>query len=129
MLEGSDLTILAAGHCAWPSLDAAAALRGDGVSAGVVNARFVKPLDAELVLEAAERTGRLLVVEENSVLGGLGGAVAELLMGRRGKRIEASSLGLPDSPVPHGPQARQRALSGLDAAGIRLGALSLMKGG
>ncbi|MDR1037371.1 MAG: 1-deoxy-D-xylulose-5-phosphate synthase [Deltaproteobacteria bacterium] len=128
MREGADLTIVAAGYCAWIALDAALALAEDGISAGVINARFIKPLDEELILSEARRTGRLLTVEENVIAGGLGGAVAELLMLRRAGQVAASSLGLPDTPVPHGPQSRQRAASGLDAAGIRLAAMELMKG-
>ncbi|MDR1312228.1 MAG: 1-deoxy-D-xylulose-5-phosphate synthase [Deltaproteobacteria bacterium] len=128
MARGDDLVIIAAGDCAWHAFDAASALKEDGVSAGVVNARFVKPLDGDLILSEAARTGKLLTVEENSLAGGLRGAVAELLMGFRGRRVDAASLGLPDIPVPHGPQARQRASEGLDAAGIRRGALALAKG-
>jgi 1-deoxy-D-xylulose-5-phosphate synthase len=127
MRPGDDLTIVALGDSAWPAFDAAEELAAAGVSCGVINARFIKPLDGELILGELERTGRALTVEENSLTGGLRGAVAELLMGSRGRRVDAASLGLPDAPVPHGPQARQRALAGLDAAGIRRAALSLLR--
>jgi 1-deoxy-D-xylulose-5-phosphate synthase len=128
MREGKDLTIVSAGDAAWPSFDAAEALAADGVSAGVVNARFVKPLDEGLILEEAGRTGRVLTVEENVLAGGLRGAVAELLLEKCGRRVAAASLGLPDAPVPHGPQGWQRGLAGVDVRGIRLAALSLLKG-
>ncbi|MGE5752364.1 MAG: transketolase C-terminal domain-containing protein, partial [Deltaproteobacteria bacterium] len=78
MLDGKDLVILAVGAMVAPSLLAAEELRKKGVSAAVVNARFVKPLDAELILPMAHRIGRVLTVEENVLAGGFGSAVLEM---------------------------------------------------
>ncbi|MDR3154883.1 MAG: 1-deoxy-D-xylulose-5-phosphate synthase [Deltaproteobacteria bacterium] len=128
MLEGDDLALIAAGDCAWPAFDAARALRASGISAGVVNVRFIKPLDEELILAQARRTGRVLTVEENSRAGGLYGAVAELLLRHPGGLTTSGALGLSDAPAPHGPQAWQRGLAGLDAEGIRRAALALLQG-
>jgi 1-deoxy-D-xylulose-5-phosphate synthase len=128
MREGGDLTVVAVGDCAWPAHEAARSLAADGISCGVINARFVKPLDEQLILSEALRTGRVLTVEDNSLAGGLYGAVAELLAAKAPGRVTAACLGLPDSPVPHGPQSWQRSLAGLDAEGIMRRALSLLKG-
>ncbi|MDD2542445.1 MAG: 1-deoxy-D-xylulose-5-phosphate synthase, partial [Desulfuromonadaceae bacterium] len=77
--DGTELTIVAIGATVYPALQAADTLRLKGISAGVINARFVKPLDAELILGAACRTGRIITVEENALQGGFGSAVLELL--------------------------------------------------
>jgi 1-deoxy-D-xylulose-5-phosphate synthase len=77
--QGKDLTILALGTMVYPALEAASRLDGAGIKAGVVNARFVKPLDKNLIPELARRTGRLFTVEENALQGGFGSAVLEFL--------------------------------------------------
>lgn len=77
--EGTDVTIIATGLCVWESLKAAELLERDGVCARVVNIHTIKPLDEELVIESARKTGKVVTVEEHSVLGGLGSAVAEVL--------------------------------------------------
>lgn len=79
--RGDDLTIVATGSMVHPALGAAAKLNAAGVSAGVLDMHTVKPLDETAVLDAARRSGLLLTVEEHSVLGGLGGAVAETVTG------------------------------------------------
>ncbi len=86
----------------------------DELDATLANMRFVKPLDEALLLELADTHELLVTVEENAVLGGAGGAVAELLAGR-GHRAPLVTLGLPDAFVEHGTQAEQRAAVGLDA--------------
>ena len=77
--EGSDLTILATGILVYESLQAAEALAKEGISARVINIHTIKPLDKELVVQAARETGVLLTAEEHSVIGGLGAAVAEAI--------------------------------------------------
>ena len=79
MREGTDITLVATGLCVQLSLEAAALLESQGVSARVLNIHTVKPLDNDLILKAAQETGLLLTVEEHSVKGGLGGEVAEYL--------------------------------------------------
>ena len=77
--DGTDLTIIATGLCVSSALDAAEMLAKDGVSAKVINIHTIKPLDEELVVAAAKATGKVVTVEEHSVIGGLGGAVCETL--------------------------------------------------
>ena len=77
--DGTDLTIIATGLCVSSALEAAEMLAKDGVSAKVINIHTIKPLDEELVVAAAKATGKVVTVEEHSVIGGLGGAVCETL--------------------------------------------------
>ena len=77
--DGKDLTIIATGLCVSYALEAARGLAQDGVNARVINIHTIKPLDAELVIRAAKETGKIVTVEEHSVIGGLGGAVCECL--------------------------------------------------
>ena len=116
--EGGDVAILAVGSAVEPSLRAAELLAAGGVEARVVNARFVKPLDEQLVLESAVRTGRLVTVEENVLSGGFGAAVLELLERRGARDVNVRRLGLPDEFVPHGKQELLRSVYRLDAEGI-----------
>jgi 1-deoxy-D-xylulose-5-phosphate synthase len=124
--EGRDLMIFALGSMVAPSLEAAARLEAEGLSAGVVNCRFVKPMDSDLVALAAS-TGRVLVVEENIRQGGLGGAVLELFNDSGLKGVRVKRLGLPDRFVEHGPIGVLREKCGLDAAGIERGAKELYR--
>ncbi len=82
MAPGSDLTFVTTGLMTAQALAAAELLRKDGISARVVHLATIKPLDAEIVLKAARETGAIVTAEEHSVIGGLGGAVAELLSER-----------------------------------------------
>ena len=79
MKEGTDLTIIATGYMVHLALEAAEALKGEGINARVINIHTVKPLDKELIIKAARETGAIVTAEEHSVIGGLGAAVAELL--------------------------------------------------
>lgn len=77
--EGKDVTVFATGLCVNEALLAAEKLAADGIDAKVINIHTIKPLDEELVVKAAKETGKVVTVEEHSVIGGLGGAVAEVL--------------------------------------------------
>ena len=77
--EGTDVTIIATGLCVASALEAADKLAEDGISAEVINIHTIKPLDAELVTASAKKTGKVVTVEEHSIVGGLGGAVCEVL--------------------------------------------------
>ncbi|WP_456433815.1 1-deoxy-D-xylulose-5-phosphate synthase [Thermosulfuriphilus sp.] len=123
--EGQDLLLLAIGATVWPALKAAEALEAAGVSATVVNARFVKPLDEELILDLVVTHKRLLTVEENSLLGGFGSAVAELLVDR-GLLIPMRRLGIPDIFVEHGAPSILRQKLGLTASKIQEAALKFL---
>ncbi len=79
MREGTDLTIVATGLCVSSALEAAEKLAEDGISAEVINIHTIKPLDEEIIIKSAAKTGKVVTVEEHSVIGGLGGAVAEVL--------------------------------------------------
>lgn len=115
--EGNDLQILAIGSMVYPSLNAAATLEKEGLSVGVVNCRFVKPLDKGLV-DIVSSSGRVLVVEENIRQGGFGGAILELFNDLGLKNMSVKRIGLPDKFVEHGPQDFLREKYGLDSAGI-----------
>ncbi|MEJ7711433.1 MAG: 1-deoxy-D-xylulose-5-phosphate synthase [Pyrinomonadaceae bacterium] len=117
--EPSDIGIVAYGSMVHPSLKAAELLAREGIEATVVNARFVKPLDAELLLALA-RTKRLLVtVEEAYLAGGFGSAVMELLE-ENGllDRVRVVRMGVPDRLVTHGDSQLLLAKYGLDVDGI-----------
>jgi 1-deoxy-D-xylulose-5-phosphate synthase len=124
--EGGELAILALGTMVDPALEAAQRLEEVNIGACVVNARFVKPLDEGLILELARTTGRLLTVEENSLQGGFGSAVLELL-GEHKVSCEVKRLGVADTFVEHGTQAELRSGLGLDADGIEKAARALVK--
>ncbi|HEY5513385.1 MAG TPA: 1-deoxy-D-xylulose-5-phosphate synthase [Geomonas sp.] len=114
---GGDGAILAVGTMVQPALEAAAALALEGVELAVMNVRFVKPLDRELILSLAA-TGHLVTVEENVLQGGFGTAVLELLEEAGVSGVSVTRLGFPDSFVEQGEQAELKAAYGLDAAGI-----------
>jgi 1-deoxy-D-xylulose-5-phosphate synthase len=118
LVEGKDLLILAAGSAVAPALCAAAMLRKRGIAAAVVDARFVKPLDAELILPLARRCGRVLTVEENVLAGGFGSAVLELFEEHGELPQQVRRLGVADTFVEHGSQAELRAACGIDADAI-----------
>ena len=127
LLEGRDLTIIAIGATVYPALEAAEILRLNGISAGVVNARFVKPLDAELILSAARTTGCIMTVEENALQGGFGSAVLELLYDNGLQDIRVRRVGIPDRYIEQGSQAQLRKDVGIDATGIAASAAEFMK--
>jgi len=93
--DGKDVTLLANGAMVGRSLRAADELLKEGISAQVIEMHTLKPLDVDAVMEAAETTGAIVTVEEHSVIGGLGGAVAETLCSRRPTRLER--VGIPDT--------------------------------
>jgi 1-deoxy-D-xylulose-5-phosphate synthase len=115
--EGSDIGILALGSMVYPCLEAAAKLEALGIHATVINARFVKPLDEELICCLAAEKHFLVTAEEGTEAGGFGSAVATLL---QDKKIPASILriAVPDRIIPHGAPNLLHAKYGLDVDGI-----------
>jgi 1-deoxy-D-xylulose-5-phosphate synthase len=109
----SGIAILAFGTLLYPALEAAQAL-----NATVVNMRWAKPLDAELLLQVARSHQALVTVEEGCIMGGAGSAVAEALHAA-GVEIPVLQLGLEDAFIEHGDPARLLAMQGLDAAGMQ----------
>ncbi len=124
---GRDIAILALGTMVYPALDAAERLKESGIDAGVVNARFVKPLDRELILSIASNTPNILTVEENVVQGGFGSAIGELLE-EHGIRCNIKRIGIPDRFVEHGSQDELRSIYGLDSTGIERAVRFMLEG-
>jgi 1-deoxy-D-xylulose-5-phosphate synthase len=116
--EGEDILILAIGSTVYPSLLAAERLEDIGIHTAVINSRFLKPLDGDLICDWAKRTGGILTVEENVLQGGFGSAILELLQQRGFLPAQVKCLGIPDLFVEHGPQALLRAKYGIDENGI-----------
>ncbi len=116
--RGNAGTVWALGVMVKPTLEAAERLGRDGIELTVVNARFVKPLDREMLASQLADGGRLATVEEHALAGGFGSAVLEAIteMGLEG--IETLCLGIPDRFVPHGSQQTLQQSLGLDSAGI-----------
>ncbi len=124
--EGEDLLILAIGNMVYPSLEAAERLAEQGLSVAVVNARFAKPVDEELIVSLAKKIGRVLTVEENTLLGGFGSAVLETLA-EHGVQVPVKRIGLPDLFIEHGAPALLREKYGLTPEGIYQKALALLR--
>ena len=123
--NGEDAAILAIGSTVAPSLEAAQKLASKGIEATVVNARFAKPLDSRLIIDLAGRLKRLVTVEENTLAGGFGSSVADLLRSSGIYDVQMKSIGIPDEFVEQGPQTLLRSRYGLDAEGIAKQALTL----
>jgi 1-deoxy-D-xylulose-5-phosphate synthase len=115
---GEDVAILAIGNMVTPSLEAAQELEAKKIRATVINARFAKPLDSELLLDLASNIKCMVTVEENAISGGFGSAVVRLLQESEIHNIKVKNLGIPDEFVEQGTQAILRAKYGLDAKGI-----------
>ncbi|MDI1242400.1 MAG: 1-deoxy-D-xylulose-5-phosphate synthase [bacterium] len=127
--EGSDVAVIAYGSMVNPSLDAAKMLEKDGVDATVVNARFVKPLDEELILSLLEHHRLIVTVEEAYLAGGFGSAVMELLESKGLQdAVKVVRMGVPDKIVTHGDPRLLLAKFGLDADGIHARTLESIKG-
>ena len=116
--DGRDVAIIAIGTMVAPSVEAAVRLSEEGVSVAVINARFVKPLDEEMIISVAKKTGWIVTVEEHALMGGFGSAVLECLDAHGVTGIKTHRIGLPDMYIEHGPQAVLRQKYGLDANGI-----------
>ncbi|MFA5880679.1 MAG: 1-deoxy-D-xylulose-5-phosphate synthase [Eubacteriales bacterium] len=115
--EGGDITIAAVGPLVYMALEAAAALAAKGISAAVVNARFIKPLDQTLMLENIINTGKVLTLEENVLEGGFGSALLEMLEAND-IMIPVKRLGISDEFVTHGAPGILREKYGLSTANI-----------
>ena len=114
--EGTDVAIIATGLCVAESLAAAEKLAADGVNAKLINIHTIKPLDEELVVAAAKECGRVVTVEEHSVIGGLGAAVCETLS--RKAPTPVKTIGIQDCFGESGPAVALLKKYGLDAEGI-----------
>ena len=125
--EGSDVVIAAIGQTVMPALKAAQELAPLGISAAVINARFVKPLDRELFGEWLGRVPRLITVEDHAISGGFGSAVLEFLADEGITGVEIKRLGVPDRFIPHGTQDELRKICGFDKDAIAQAALQMVR--
>ena len=114
--EGKDVTIVATGLCVSESLKAAEMLAADGIDAEVINIHTIKPLDEELIIASAKKTGKVVTVEEHSVIGGLGSAVCDALCANYPAKV--LKIGVNDRFGESGPAVELVHKYGLDAEGI-----------
>lgn len=126
LCDGADLAILAVGSTVYPALAAARKLAAEGFGVKVINVRFIKPLDADLILNAASTIKKLLTVEENVIDGGFGSAVLELLSQNGLTAVSVIRLGIHDEFVQHASPAELRVQYGLDQEGIARAARQLI---
>lgn len=115
--EGDDVTIIATGTMMNDAVTASATLAASGISARVLDMHTVKPLDVDAVIQAAEETGHIVTVEDHTIIGGLGSAVAETIA-EVGVPVKLKRLGVPDVFALVGPPADLYEHYGFDAAGI-----------
>ncbi len=116
--KGEELLVLAIGSTVYPALEAAEILDKNGINTGVIDARFVKPLDEELILDALNNYKKVLIVEEQALAGGFGSAVLELANKNNLNTTNIYLLGISDEFVRHGDMGEMRADYQLDTKGI-----------
>lgn len=114
--EGKDLTIIASGLPVYNCLEAAERLAQDGIDAQVINIHTIKPIDEDLIVEAAKTTGKIVTVEEHSVIGGLGSAVCDVLAEKAPTKV--MKIGIYDKFGESGPALELLKKYGLDTDGI-----------
>ncbi|MFG6382999.1 MAG: transketolase family protein [Lachnospiraceae bacterium] len=114
--EGTDVTIIATGLCVAPSLEAAEKLEAEGIHAEVINIHTIKPLDEEIVVNSARKTGKVVTVEEHSVIGGLGSAVCDCLCDKAPTLV--CKIGIKDVFGESGPALQLLEKYGFDGKGI-----------
>ena len=113
--EGEDVLVIAIGNRVYPALEAAQTLADSGISAAVINARFVKPLDTATILPLAERIGKVITIEDGVIMGGFGSVVLEALAAAGIKNVQITNLGIPDEFIEHGDIQQLYALCQCDA--------------
>lgn len=118
MKEGKDLAILAIGNTVYPSLETAEELEKEGISIGVINCRFVKPMDKEIA-RIVKSVGKAITVEENTIYAGFGSAVLELLNDLNVRNVSLQRIALPDEFIEHGSADLVRQKYGLDKDSIK----------
>lgn len=125
--NGKDVAVIALGNSVYPALSAAARLEKEGITTMVVNARFVKPLDRNLISSIVSLVPRIITIEENVLQGGFGSAVLEFLNDIGVPHVRIKRLGIPDIFLEQGQQNELRTKYGLDEEGIYLAVLSIHK--
>ncbi|MBQ1547514.1 MAG: transketolase family protein [Lachnospiraceae bacterium] len=114
--EGKDVTLIATGLPVAESIEAEKMLAAEGISVELINMATIKPIDSELILKSAKKTGKVVTVEEHSVIGGLGSAVCEVLS--ENHPVPVKRIGINDTFGESGPAVELIKKYGLDAAGI-----------
>ncbi|HHU84928.1 MAG TPA: transketolase family protein [Clostridiales bacterium] len=114
--EGTDVTIIATGLLVGPALEAAEALNNEGISAAVINMATIKPIDRDIIVDAANKTGCIVTAEEHNIIGGLGSAVAEVVC--ETKPVPVVRLGVNDEFGKSGPALELLDIFGLNAKGV-----------
>ncbi len=114
--DGKDVTIIATGICVDSALKAAEKLEADGISADVINIHTIKPIDKDIILESAKKTGKVVTVEEHSVIGGLGSAVCDVLSEELPTPVK--KIGMNDVFGESGPAGELVKKYGLDGDGV-----------
>lgn len=131
--EEWDVALVAIGSMVYPAMAAAVLLEAEGIVAGVANARFVKPIDRELLVSIASRCRKIVTLEEHALAGGFGEAVLAVLEEEKGAgripQVEVRRIGIPDQFIEHGSQKILRQKIGLDAEHIFSSALDFCKEG
>jgi 1-deoxy-D-xylulose-5-phosphate synthase len=127
LIEGDDVAILCVGNTVYPAVRAAEMLRKDGINPCVVNARFIKPADENLIISLSQRTRRIVTVEENVLAGGFGSVVLECLNKAGLTDVLVKRLGIDNEFVEHGSQRILRRKYGLDEEGIYQTVLKFLK--
>jgi 1-deoxy-D-xylulose-5-phosphate synthase len=125
--QGTDLALIAVGNRVIPAKRAAEQLEKTGISTTVVNARFIKPIDENMLLSISSQVPKLLTIEENVLQGGYGSAVLEFLNTSETADVRIKRLGIPDRFVEQGNPERLREKYGIDENGIFNAALSFVK--
>ena len=97
-----DVVLIAVGNMVWVAKEASLKLAGENIHAVVINARFIKPLDEDCIIEYAKKSGKVITIEEHVLAGGFGSAVLELLADRKLNDVEVMRIGIPDEFVEHG---------------------------
>ena len=116
--EGEDVLVIAVGNRVYPVLEAAQTLADSGISAAVINARFVKPLDTATILPLAERISKIITIEDGVIMGGFGSAVLEAIAAAGIKNVQIKNLGIPDEFIEHGDIQHLYALCQCDADAV-----------
>lgn len=123
--DGQDVAIVATGLCVNSALEAAELLKAEGVEARVINIHTIKPIDAELIAKAAKECGRIVTVEEHSVIGGLGSAVCDVLCERQPAPVK--KIGVQDVFGESGPAVKLLEKYRLDGKGVYEQVLEFIK--
>jgi len=126
LAEGNDILLLPVGNRVYPAMEAASGLKKLGIEATVINPRFIKPLDEDLICEWARKTTRVVTIEDNCRQGGFGSAILELLSKQKLHSVDTCLLAYPDRFIEHGPQSILWKNSHIDVPSIISAAIKLI---